>query len=138
MIKATAINNDGASKAGYLAPSVTGQAEAIVEAQTLAGVAADTLQYVECHGTGTYIGDPIEVEALTHALSRCRGASRWIPSLHKLSMARRAHSRPVANSRRRRGTALTMLSASSAGRSGGSPLKGASATAIRESSSMAK
>ena len=53
VIKATAINNDGASKAGYLAPSVTGQAEAIVEAQTLAGVMADTLQYVECHGTGT-------------------------------------------------------------------------------------
>ena len=67
MIKATAINNDGASKAGYLAPSVTGQAEAIVEAQTLAGVTADTLQYVECHGTGTNLGDPIEIDALTHA-----------------------------------------------------------------------
>jgi acyl transferase domain-containing protein/thioesterase domain-containing protein/acyl carrier protein len=67
VIKATAINNDGASKAGYLAPSVTGQAEAIVEAQTLAGVTADTLQYVECHGTGTNLGDPIEVEALSHA-----------------------------------------------------------------------
>ena len=67
VIKATAINNDGASKAGYLAPSVTGQAEAIVEAQTLAGVTADTLQYVECHGTGTNLGDPIEIDALTHA-----------------------------------------------------------------------
>ena len=67
VIKATAINNDGASKAGYLAPSVTGQAEAIVEAHTLAGVKADTLQYVECHGTGTYLGDPIEVEALSNA-----------------------------------------------------------------------
>lgn len=67
VIKATAINNDGAAKAGYLAPSVTGQAEAIVEAQTLAGVTADTVQYVECHGTGTNIGDPIEVEALTNA-----------------------------------------------------------------------
>lgn len=67
VIKATAINNDGASKAGYLAPSVTGQAEAIVEAQALAGVTADTVQYVECHGTGTKIGDPIEIEALTQA-----------------------------------------------------------------------
>jgi acyl transferase domain-containing protein/thioesterase domain-containing protein/acyl carrier protein len=67
VIKATAINNDGAAKAGYLAPSVTGQAEAIVEAQTLAGFTADTVQYVECHGTGTNIGDPIEVEALTNA-----------------------------------------------------------------------
>ncbi len=67
VIKATAVNNDGASKAGYLAPSVTGQAEAIVEALALAGVDADTLQYVECHGTGTYLGDPIEVEALSEA-----------------------------------------------------------------------
>lgn len=67
VIKATAINNDGASKAGYLAPSVTGQAEAIVEAQALAGITADTVQYVECHGTGTKIGDPIEIEALTQA-----------------------------------------------------------------------
>ena len=67
VIKATAINNDGAAKAGYLAPSVTGQAEAIVEAQALAGVDADTIGYVECHGTGTYLGDPIEIEALTQA-----------------------------------------------------------------------
>ena len=67
VIKATAINNDGASKAGYLAPSVTGQAEAIVEAQMLAGVEADSIGYVECHGTGTYLGDPIEIEALTQA-----------------------------------------------------------------------
>lgn len=67
VIKGSAINNDGASKAGYLAPSVTGQAEAIVEAQTLAGVEADTIGYVECHGTGTYLGDPIEIEALTQA-----------------------------------------------------------------------
>ncbi|MGQ0456801.1 MAG: type I polyketide synthase [Hyphomicrobium sp.] len=67
VIKSTAINNDGASKAGYLAPSVTGQSEAIVEAHALAGISADSIQYVECHGTGTYLGDPIEVEALTQA-----------------------------------------------------------------------
>lgn len=67
VIRATAINNDGAGKVSYLAPSVTGQAEAVVEAQALAGVTADTIQYVECHGTGTSIGDPIEVAALTQA-----------------------------------------------------------------------
>lgn len=67
IVRGTAINNDGASKATYLAPSVTGQAEAIIEAQGLAGVSADTIHYVECHGTGTYLGDPIEIEALTQA-----------------------------------------------------------------------
>ncbi|WEK03713.1 MAG: SDR family oxidoreductase [Candidatus Devosia phytovorans] len=67
VIKASAINNDGASKAGYLAPSVTGQAEAIIEAQGLGGIEPDSIGYVECHGTGTYLGDPIEIQALTEA-----------------------------------------------------------------------
>lgn len=67
VIKGSAVNNDGSSKAGYLAPSVNGQAEAITEALGLAGVDADTIDYVECHGTGTALGDPIEIEALTQA-----------------------------------------------------------------------
>jgi acyl transferase domain-containing protein len=70
VIRATAVNNDGASKAGYLAPSVKGQSSAIVEALSLADVNPETIQYVECHGTGTYLGDPIEVAALTEAF-RC-------------------------------------------------------------------
>ena len=74
VIKGSAINNDGASKAGYLAPSVDGQAAAIAEAQAVAGITADTIDYIECHGTGTYLGDPIEVAALTDAFRRTTDA----------------------------------------------------------------
>lgn len=67
VIRGTAINNDGSGKVGYLAPSVDGQAAAIVEALAVADVEADSIGYVECHGTGTPVGDPIEVSALTQA-----------------------------------------------------------------------
>jgi phthiocerol/phenolphthiocerol synthesis type-I polyketide synthase E len=65
VIRGSAVNNDGASKVGFTAPSVRGQAEAIAEAQAMAGVDPRTVRYVECHGTGTVVGDPIELEALT-------------------------------------------------------------------------
>ncbi|MBK7875222.1 MAG: SDR family NAD(P)-dependent oxidoreductase [Planctomycetes bacterium] len=67
VIRGSAINNDGAMKAGYLAPSVDGQAEAVRQAIGVAGISADTIGYVEAHGTGTAVGDPIEVAALTQA-----------------------------------------------------------------------
>ncbi len=67
VIKGSAVNNDGAVKAGYLAPSVDGQTQAIAAALDAAGVAAQSIGMVECHGTGTYLGDPIEVAALTEA-----------------------------------------------------------------------
>lgn len=75
VIKGSAVNNDGAAKAGYLAPSVDGQAAAVAEAQAIAEVPADTVDYVECHGTGTYLGDPIEVAALTEAFARTTDAT---------------------------------------------------------------
>ncbi|MHB1327791.1 MAG: type I polyketide synthase [Gemmatimonadales bacterium] len=67
VIKGSAINNDGAQKVGFLAPSVDGQAQAVAEALALADVDPESIQYVECHGTATPVGDPIEIAALTQA-----------------------------------------------------------------------
>ncbi len=67
VIRGTAINNDGAVKVGFAAPSVEGQAQVIAAAQAAAGVSPDSISYVEAHGTGTVLGDPIEVAALTSA-----------------------------------------------------------------------
>jgi acyl transferase domain-containing protein len=65
VIKGSAINNDGSIKVSYTAPSVEGQAEVVAEAQAVAGIDAETVSYIEAHGTGTSLGDPIEVAALT-------------------------------------------------------------------------
>ena len=67
VIKGSAVNNDGSAKAGYTAPSVDSQADAVVEALANAGVEADSIGYIEAHGSGTPVGDPIEVRALTKA-----------------------------------------------------------------------
>jgi len=67
VIRGSAVNNDGNGKAGYLAPSVDGQARAAAEALAVAGVEPRSVSYVEAHGTGTPVGDPIEVAALTQA-----------------------------------------------------------------------
>ncbi|HVF89344.1 MAG TPA: type I polyketide synthase, partial [Blastocatellia bacterium] len=67
VIRGSAINNDGAFKAGFTAPSVEGQAEVIAMAQAVAGVSPESISYVEAHGTATPLGDPIEVAALTRA-----------------------------------------------------------------------
>ncbi len=65
VIRGTAKNNDGARKASFLAPSVEGQARVIAMAQAQANVLPEDISYIEAHGTGTPLGDPIEVEALT-------------------------------------------------------------------------
>ncbi|WP_369381993.1 type I polyketide synthase [Streptomyces sp. cg36] len=67
VIRGSAINNDGRRKVGFTAPSTEGQTEAILAAQVAAGIGADSIGYVEAHGTATRIGDPIEVAALTAA-----------------------------------------------------------------------
>ncbi|MEH1788072.1 MAG: type I polyketide synthase [Nostoc sp.] len=67
VIKGSAINNDGAQKVGYTAPSVEGQAAVISEALAIAQIDPSTITYVESHGTGTSLGDPIEIAALSKA-----------------------------------------------------------------------
>ncbi len=67
VIRGFAINNDGSNKVGYTAPSVEGQAQVIARAQKIAQVPASSITYIEAHGTGTPLGDPIEVAALTKA-----------------------------------------------------------------------
>jgi acyl transferase domain-containing protein len=67
VIKGSAINNDGSRKIGFTAPRIEGQAQVIRAAQIAAGVEPESISYIEAHGTGTELGDPIEIAALTRA-----------------------------------------------------------------------
>ncbi|MDJ1179178.1 condensation domain-containing protein [Roseofilum sp. BLCC_M91] len=69
VIKGSAINNDGSFKLGYTAPSVDGQIGVISRALAIARINPETITYIEAHGTGTELGDPIELEALTKTFS---------------------------------------------------------------------
>jgi amino acid adenylation domain-containing protein len=67
VIKGHAVNNDGADKVGFTAPSVTPQAELVMTAHAIAGFDPGSIGFVECHGTATPLGDPIEIAGLTRA-----------------------------------------------------------------------
>ncbi|MFD4724692.1 beta-ketoacyl synthase N-terminal-like domain-containing protein [Streptomyces seoulensis] len=69
VILGSAVNNDGRAKAGFTAPSVRGHASAVRHALERAGAEPHTIGYLEAHGTGTEVGDPIEFRALTEALA---------------------------------------------------------------------
>lgn len=69
VIKGSAINNDGAT-VGITAPNMEAQSQMIAQAWQSAGVDPETISYVECHGTGTHIGDPIEANALIRAFEK--------------------------------------------------------------------
>lgn len=64
VIRATAINNDGAEKISFTASSVPGQVTAITDALRVSGIPAGSVGYIECHGTGTAVGDPLELDSL--------------------------------------------------------------------------
>ncbi|MGW5668942.1 amino acid adenylation domain-containing protein, partial [Micromonospora sp. NPDC003776] len=70
VIRGSAINNDGARRTGYTAPGVDGQVQVVSSALAAAGVDPRSIGYLEAHGTGTTLGDPIEVTALTEAFRR--------------------------------------------------------------------
>jgi phthiocerol/phenolphthiocerol synthesis type-I polyketide synthase E len=70
VIRASAVNNDGADKVSFSAPSVTGQTAAVIEAMVLAKTLPAEVGYVEAHATGTALGDPVEIAALNDAYQR--------------------------------------------------------------------
>lgn len=69
LVLGSAVNNDGAHKVGYTAPSVEGQAEVVAEALAVSGVRPASVGYIQTHGTGTPMGDPIEIAALSRGYS---------------------------------------------------------------------
>ncbi|HEY3919587.1 MAG TPA: beta-ketoacyl synthase N-terminal-like domain-containing protein [Stellaceae bacterium] len=79
VIRGAAINNDGAGKVGFTAPSVDGQAECIRDALALAGVTPDAISYIEAHGTGTALGDPVEIAALNLVFADIHGGAASCP-----------------------------------------------------------
>jgi amino acid adenylation domain-containing protein len=77
VIKGVGLNNDGADKVSFTAPSVNGQKAAILAAHASAGIDPATISYIETHGTATPLGDPIEIEALTQAFRQHTSAKQF-------------------------------------------------------------
>ena len=96
VIRGSALNNDGSTKMTYAAPNAAGQADVIAEAHAVADVDSSTVSYVETHGTGTPLGDPIEIEGLRQAFDVSDGGQ----------------ARPVLSSVRSSPTSVTWRSAS--------------------------
>lgn len=77
VIRGVGINNDGADKVSFTAPSVDGQAQAIAMAQAYAGFPVESISYIETHGTATPLGDPIEIAALTQVFRTQTAATQF-------------------------------------------------------------
>lgn len=77
LIKSAAINNDGSEKIGFTAPSINGQVNVIKFAHALAGIQPTDISYIESHGTGTPLGDPIEIAALKQAFGDIKSNEPW-------------------------------------------------------------
>jgi len=81
VIRGSACNNDGGHKAGYTAPAVSGQAEVMAAALAVADVPPETIGYVECHATGTLLGDSVELAAMERVFGDCLDGPRVLASL---------------------------------------------------------
>lgn len=79
IIKGSALNNDGNRSSSFNAPSEEGQSDVIIKAIKNAKIEPKTIGYIEAHGTGTKIGDPIEINGITHALKRYSIFKQSIP-----------------------------------------------------------
>jgi acyl transferase domain-containing protein/NAD(P)-dependent dehydrogenase (short-subunit alcohol dehydrogenase family)/SAM-dependent methyltransferase/acyl carrier protein len=79
LIAGSAVNNDGAAKVGYTAPGVDGQAAVVAEALAVSGIPADEIGYLEAHGTGTPLGDAVEIEALTSVYAQHTRRRQYCP-----------------------------------------------------------
>ncbi|WP_446664817.1 beta-ketoacyl synthase N-terminal-like domain-containing protein [Flexivirga sp. B27] len=77
VVRGNAINNDGAEKTGFSAPSVNGQIGAIATAMAVSGIDPRTIGYVEAHGTGTALGDPIEISSLSQVYGHGSSDRQW-------------------------------------------------------------
>ncbi len=96
LIRGTGLNNDGAGKVSFTAPSVQGQADAVKMAIAMAGVDPASISYVETHGTGTPLGDPIEVAALNLAFDLPPGRKTCILGSVKSNIGHTVHAAGVA------------------------------------------
>ncbi|MFS4449747.1 beta-ketoacyl synthase N-terminal-like domain-containing protein, partial [Maribacter sp. 2307UL18-2] len=70
IIRGSGLNNDGSRKMSFSAPSIDGQIKAVTRALKMSKIPAESVGYLEAHGTGTVLGDPIEVEALNRSYGR--------------------------------------------------------------------
>lgn len=74
MLRGSAVNNDGATKPSFAAPSIAGQASVITEALATADLEPSTVDLIEAHGTATTVGDQIELAALAAVFGTREGA----------------------------------------------------------------
>jgi acyl transferase domain-containing protein len=97
IIRGTAIGNAGHSSAGQTVPSVSGQAEVIRSALSSGGLDSSQVDYIEAHGTGTEIGDPVEARALGEIFAEPRHRLVSVGSVdeHRPRRGRRRNRRPT-------------------------------------------